>query len=155
MKDKHKGLKVTASGVQDFYLCLLLFADDIVLLAETAAELQAMLNLSYQIAQQKRFKVQTEKSKVVVFGGSAADKSVIFTLGQQQLERVASYKYLGVKFHENLSFTEMKAELITKTNGRYGMINGAVVTGKIPASGSGHVGRVRPARPGVEHRGLG
>ena len=74
------------------------YADDIVLLARSAVELQAMLDVVTVYAQQWRFELNHRKSNVVVMGTSAQklqSASSDWVLGGRQLEVVNEYKYLG------------------------------------------------------------
>ena len=57
---------------------LLLYADDIVLLARTEAELQAMLDVVTVYARQWRFQLNHKKSNVVVLGTRASKSPVGF-----------------------------------------------------------------------------
>ena len=58
IKEKGKGIKVGERKV-----CLLMYADDIVLLAETAEDLQNMLDVVTEYARKWRFKLNTKKGK--------------------------------------------------------------------------------------------
>jgi len=73
---------------------LLLFADDIVLVAESAEMLQRMLDAVFQYSQKSRFRFNKEKSNVMIFGKKKSREN--FYLGESELEVVANYKYLGL-----------------------------------------------------------
>ena len=49
---------------------LLLFADDIVLIAEDAKMLQRMLKVVYEYSKKYRFRFNRDKSNVMIFGSS-------------------------------------------------------------------------------------
>ena len=51
----------------------LLYADDICLIADSAADLQRMLSVSQKFADESSFQFSMEKSQVVVFGPDAGD----------------------------------------------------------------------------------
>ena len=79
---------------------LLLYADDIVLLARSADELKAMLRVTYEYARKWRFDINHGKSNVCVFGSKVVKeqaKSEQWRLGDDLLEFKAVYKYLGVE----------------------------------------------------------
>ncbi|XP_065567446.1 uncharacterized protein LOC136031690 [Artemia franciscana] len=54
-------------------LCLLLFADDIVLLAETKEKLQQLLEITEVYLEEKKLILNTSKSVVMVFGRKAME----------------------------------------------------------------------------------
>ena len=86
------------------------FADDIVLLATSALQLQMMLDAVAEYARTWRFKFNPGLSKtaVIIFGRHAvphkqADQEV-WRLGDIEVRRVATYEYLGVVQHEDLKW---------------------------------------------------
>ena len=81
-------------------LIVLLYADDTIILADTAESLQRTLN---DYCQLWKLNINTDKSKVIVFG-SRLNKPFQFKLGPNDLETVDSYKYLGVFFSKSGSF---------------------------------------------------
>ena len=70
---------------------LLLFADDIVLVAENAKMLQKMLDVVYAYSREYRFTFNIDKSNVMIFGRKGKHK---FCLGNREVEIVDNYKYL-------------------------------------------------------------
>ena len=86
-------------------LFILLFADDIVLLSETAIGLQTQLNSLFRSASQLQLKVNMDKSNIMVFrnGGYLASRERWF-YGNSQMTVVNTYKYLGIYFSTKLSF---------------------------------------------------
>ncbi len=93
----HKALSDVGLGVWVLgrRVPLLLYADDIVLLA---VEPQAMLDVVTVYAQQWRFELNHRKSNVVVMGTSAQKlQSAGWVRGGRQLEVINEYKYLGAE----------------------------------------------------------
>jgi len=81
-------------------LASLLYADDIVLLAPTAATLQRMLDLTSHYAHQWRFHFNGRKSQIVVQGSAAQQAEAqqqTWRLDGQTLLVVPEYKYLGME----------------------------------------------------------
>ena len=79
---------------------LLLYADDIVLLARTDAELKAMLKVVYEYAHRWRFDINHGKSNVVVVGSKKEKeeaREMEWKLGEKVLEVRETYKYLGAE----------------------------------------------------------
>ena len=100
-------VKQAGGGVKvgDDLLNILLFADDIVLIADNPAELQKLLDAAYDYSRKWRFKFNIQKSNVVVFSGAhRPENSVGFYLGFQKMCIVDSYRYLGVVLSSNLSW---------------------------------------------------
>jgi len=88
----------------------LFYADDLVLLAETAGELQLMLNALGSYSTGKGLTVNTSKSKVVVFnsrlGGTANDPELTYNGVCLAVE--PHFKYLGLVFHRCINMDSMQ-----------------------------------------------
>ena len=87
-----------------FKLLVLLYADDTVILAESADELQVSLNRFLQYCNENNLKVNADKTKIVVFGRTHWDLFPAFLLGHERVEVVTEYLYLGIIFHQNCNF---------------------------------------------------
>ena len=84
---------------------IMLFADDIILMSATIAGLQNQLNVLHNCTQRLHLNVNLSKTKVMIFrkgGHLSAKKQWVF--GNQLLEVVNSYKYVGFVFSAKLSF---------------------------------------------------
>lgn len=89
------------------FLHLLLFADDIVLFAETPQQLKQKIKIADSFFKNRGLTVNTSKTKVMVFSkrkSNKFNKTLAFKWGDEELEIVNSYKYLGVTFTSNCSF---------------------------------------------------
>ncbi|XP_073842692.1 uncharacterized protein [Musca autumnalis] len=98
---------VLPGGVNVANCCIkiLLYADDIVLLADSPKELQKMINALEQYCFQWSLKVNLAKSKIMVFRkGTRVPANLNFYYNSQVIEIVNNYKYLGVDVAYNLSF---------------------------------------------------
>ena len=73
----------------------LMYADDIVLLAETSAELQEMLDVVGHYAQEWRFGFNARKSKTMLVGASSEES---WSISGEQMEEVVAFKYLAFKY---------------------------------------------------------
>ena len=83
-------------------LRLLLFADDMVLLADNTRDLQALLDALHGFCQEEGLRVNASKSEVVVFGASAwrpPPTQPPFTCGGDPLPVKPEFKYLGITLH--------------------------------------------------------
>lgn len=100
-----KGKHGVSLGPTELELFLLLFADDLTLIASTVIGLQNQLNVLCTAMQRLGLRVNLDKSKIIVFrkGGflSAREKWIF---DGNQLEVVNSYKYLGLTFSTRHSY---------------------------------------------------
>ena len=101
-------------------LSILLYADDIVLLAENERDLQALLDLLGICASLDRLDINPNKSKVVVFGTSKKeqDEWILrqWSINSIQIGSARSYKYLGVTFSFDLSWKEHISNVIASAS---------------------------------------
>ena len=82
-------------------LSILLYADDVVLLAETEADLQIMLDVLYKWCIKWRLEINDTKTQVIHFRNPSKQRSnVQFYCGDQLLKTVPQYKYPGLVFNE-------------------------------------------------------
>ena len=89
----------------------LLYADDMVLIAENEKNLQLLLDELHNWCFQWRLKVNESKTKIVHFRKSKLPMTEYdFAYGDCTLEKVTSYKYLGIIMDDNLKF-----DICTKT----------------------------------------
>ena len=87
-------------------LSILMFADDIALIAPDEASLQAQLDAIYNWCRKWRMAVNKSKTQVVHFRPSRHPiTNFSFLYGTEPLSKVSEYKYLGVYFDEYLKFT--------------------------------------------------
>ena len=100
---------------------MLMFADDIALLSDTVPGLQNQLNVLQRVSDCLGLVVNAEKTKVVIYrmGGHVAKHEKWF-LGNERLEIVNSYRYLGMMLSTKLSSTSAHTELVHRA--KAGMI---------------------------------
>ena len=116
MKESYSGVslinseiaRVVGFEVLDLYLKLfvLLYADDTIILAETAEELQLALTSLKDYCHQNFLKVNLTKTKVLIFSRGKLKNIPDFFYGDEKVEVVDDYVYLGVVFNYNGSFTK-------------------------------------------------
>ena len=86
---------------------ILLYADDIVLLAEKEKDLQSLLHVLNDWCSVNGLSVNSDKSNVIHFQPlSVARSSFKFTCGQSVINTVSSYKYLGLTLNEYVDYSE-------------------------------------------------
>ena len=115
-------LKIKACGkgvkIDDDTVCILLYADDIVLLADNEKELQDMLDILNNWCVSNNMPVNATKSNVMHFRPNSISRTTFrFTCGQCDLQIIDKYKYIGLVSNEFLDFS-MTAKLVTQSASR-------------------------------------
>ena len=95
------------------HLRLLLFADDLVLLASSPAELQTSINLLGNFCEASNLSINFEKTKIVIYNNKRNSQDTQFSLNEHPIEVVKSYKYLGILLSDSAS---LKPAISTLTN---------------------------------------
>ena len=90
---------------------ILLYADDTVLCAESAKDLQDGLDALSQYCQSWEITLNTDKTKVVVFSRGKIRNKPCITFNGIPIEVVFEFKYLGVVFGYNNSFSQAQKQL--------------------------------------------
>ena len=108
-----KGLEHLGTFMQDqdtfARLYVLLYADDTVLLAESADELQTSLTRLKEYCDLWGLKVNKDKTQIVIFSKGRVLKRPIFYLGEDTIEVVDDYTYLGVVLNYNGNYLKAMA----------------------------------------------
>jgi hypothetical protein len=96
-------------------LFILLFADDIVLLSQTAIGLQNQIHILAETCKALHLIINNEKTKVMVFRkGGYLSKNEVWKLNGNVLEVVNEYNYLGFQFTTKISMKRGVELLATK-----------------------------------------
>ena len=91
--------------IETIKLFVLLFADDLVIFAETVIELQRMINRLREYCNIWRLTVNLLKTKVIVFrNGGPLRNYEHWKFGEKVLDVVTYYKYLGILFSSRNSW---------------------------------------------------
>ena len=85
-------------------LYLLLYADNTVILSENPKELQLSLNAVKTYCTKQHNTVNPNKTKIVIFSRGKVRKYPVFTFGDDHIEVVSDYVYLGTTFNYNGQF---------------------------------------------------
>lgn len=102
---------------------ILLYADDIVLIAESESDLQKMLDCVYNWSQKFKIRFNARKSNIVHFRKASQPRtSCTFKLGNIELGVVNQYKYLGVILNEFLDYSVTAKVLADSANRALGAI---------------------------------
>ena len=98
--------------VNMFKMFLLLYADDIVLFANSASELQDGLDLMSDYCKRWKLKINISKTKVMIFRkGGMLPRNLSFYYDDEPLEIVKKFNYLGIVFTTGGSFAEAQMTL--------------------------------------------
>ena len=95
----------------------LAYADDIVIIANNASDLQKLLNIVNRWCECWRVVVNVNKTKTMRFSQARHNVQHTFTLGKSKLENVKQYRYLGVTIDERLN-PETTVGVLAKASSR-------------------------------------
>ena len=90
----------------------MLYADDTVIFAESAPELQAALNAMYLYCETWKLNVNASKTNVVIFSKSRNPENLQFTYNNEKLSSVEEFQYLGTLFSRKGNFHKNKTRLV-------------------------------------------
>ena len=115
LSKKYNGLTKTTESISNelqIYLKIfcLLYADDTVVLAESAIELQKALDCLYTYCNKWALKVNIDKTKVIIFSKGKKQIKTPFKFGDTNIDLVDDYVYLGTTFNYNGKFNKAKAK---------------------------------------------
>ena len=120
INDLAMAIKEQCNGIEvgDSKICLSMYADDLVLLADTEKDLQKMLATLDDWCKKWDVLVNSDKSQVVHFRAMKKEETMCdFVLGGVSLAKVAKYKYLGLVIDYKLEY-KTTAEAIAKSASR-------------------------------------
>jgi hypothetical protein len=106
---------IPALKIASLDIHLLLYADDIVLVASNSIYLQEKIDVLRNYLHENDMKVNLNKTKAVVFrNGRHKVSSPLLLWGDEKIEVANQYNYLGVSFNQSLDYTKTCAEFISK-----------------------------------------
>ena len=102
---------------------VLLYADDIVLLAATETDLQILIDLLKVWCDEKKMRINLDKTKIVHFRSPSTPKSnVSFQFGSESIGITNQYTYLGTLLTEHLDYNAMAAHVAKSVNKALGLV---------------------------------
>ena len=117
MNDLQSYLNCNLSGsckLNNHKIRLLMFADDIVLLTDSAEGLQNSINRLVEFCNGWDLSINIEKTKVLIFNKPTC--STQFVIYDSPLEQVREYKYLGIMLSEKSIFKSTSKLLANQAN---------------------------------------
>lgn len=116
LKAANAGVAVETESEGDaLSVSCLMFADDLVMMAESQEDLQSLTNVLSDWCGENELEVNVSKTKVMVVG--KANKAQV-KLGGQKVEVVKVYKYLGLMLSRDLKWTEHVSYIVDKVKRR-------------------------------------
>ena len=94
----------------NIYLNSISWADDLVIFSTKHSSTQSLLNTLASYCTNMNIKVNMSKTKALVFskGRPKRNKSVALRFNKSVISYCTSYKYLGVEFDQNCTFTSAR-----------------------------------------------
>ena len=121
---KYKGLSFASSEINRILsdedvelfvrMYVLLYADDTVVMAESAEQLQAALDGVAEYCDLWDLKVNISKTEIIIFSRGKVKLYPVFKLGSQTVKVVDEYVYLGTTFNYNGTFSKAIKNKLTK-----------------------------------------
>lgn len=108
-------LKDTLNPTLWLKLPILLYADDTVILSDSAHEFQISLNGFYEYCNNWHLNINFNKTKIIIFGARELG-NYNFKLGEHPIEISKSYHYLGLTFSSNGSFLNARKHIAEQAN---------------------------------------
>ena len=113
------GLETVSTHCQEhiglyLQIFILFYADDTIILAETASDMQNTLDMFELYCTQWKLSVNTDKTKIMIFSKRKSKRNHlhVFKLYGSDIEIVDFYPYLGLLFNCNGRFTNARIKLI-------------------------------------------
>ena len=97
-------------------LSVMMFADDIVLLAESPEDMQKQLDTLAAFAKERQLQFNYDKSMVVEFHRRSKHR---YQLGDRSIDKGDQYAYLGVEVDRSLRWTALKKRLLDKATNAF------------------------------------
>ena len=117
ISDEARKQDMSEADVERFLkLFILLYADDSVIFSESIKGLQDGLTLAKEYCDRNRLKLNARKCKVVVFSKGKIRNIPRFYIGNEQIEVVPDFLYLGLKLNYNNRFSVAQKDLIERAN---------------------------------------
>ena len=95
-------------------LFAILYADDTIILADSAQNMQKALDIFQSYCKTWKLQVNTAKTKIMIFSKRKLRQHFEFQLDGQIIEIVDLFSYLGLIFKSNGSFSDAKKNLVNQ-----------------------------------------
>ena len=106
----------TGVTVDDVKLFLLFYADDAVIFAESAEQLQNGIDILFKYCNRWKLKLTTDKSHVIVFKRGRKGNKEKWVYGTMELKVTINIDYLGLRLSSTGSFHQEQQKLASQAN---------------------------------------
>ena len=99
--------------------CALLYADDLLIIGQSAEQLQDLLDSMYGWCRKWKLLINVSKSNIIVIHfrkTGTKETNYMFKWGQVPLEKVNCYKYLGLYLFSDMNFSKTARFFIRISN---------------------------------------
>jgi len=117
-------------------LCVLLYADDIVLLSDSEAHLAELMAEVHSYSREWRFEINHAKCGLMMFSPhNEPSPTTALSIGDRVVPWVAQYKYLGVELHAGLPFKQFRSRAEASATRAANAVSAmGMWSGKLPAT---------------------
>ena len=133
--DIHVKLRQNDICMGNIYLNSISWADDLVIFSTKHSSTQSLLNTLASYCTNMNIKVNMSKTKALIFskGRPKRNKSVALLFNKSVISYCTSYKYLGVEFDQNCTFTSARKNRIQKAQNAVFLLHAAFHTSNSPS----------------------
>ena len=107
-----------ANGITlwDIKIFSLLYADDLVLIAESEEDLKLQMTILGSYSDDFEMEINPKKTKAMIFNDKSKtpENTVFGLIGNHEIKTTNHYKYLGVTINNKGSFTEHVSNIVDK-----------------------------------------
>ena len=117
LSDKCDGINLTYEDDNvDIYIHLytLLYADDTILISQNPEDLQIMLDSLHDYCEKWKLVVNISKTKIIVFSRGKVTRLPEWKFGQENIDVVQDYTYLGIKMNFNGKYRKAMEKQISQ-----------------------------------------
>ncbi len=124
----HRGIKIAEN--KDVFI--IAYADDIVILSNSSIDLKDKLLTLEEYCREKELKININKTKIMIFKKRINRRLYqSFKIGNETIEIVDEFKYLGFKFYRTGSFEPEIGNRISAANMAFSNLQSIITNGKI------------------------
>ena len=110
---RHKGVDIETQS-EEMYIyrqnLIMLYADDTIIISEDPEDFQNCMNSFLDYCEAWKLNINFNKTKIIIFGARNIDK-YNFRMGDNKIEIIKQYKYLGIVFSSTGSFLNTRKHI--------------------------------------------
>lgn len=129
-KEPRFNVKVGNWNLEPIYMQCLIYADDIVLLADSTRKLQLAINKWNRAIERRGMKINTNKTKIMKIEKNDTNENTRITCNGKELEWVNNYEYLGTVINKTGTIEQEILNRRDKASKVYYAINKSIIAKK-------------------------